>query len=390
MLRQLWTMTASDLRQRARDKSVLIFGLIVPLALMFVMNLVFGGAEEVDLDPVDVAAVAAEDDELTDVLLESLTAVPGLDVTVERVATATEVRAGVGEGRFDMGLLVPSDLTASIVAGDGAELEVVEGDGASVESGILISVLNGVTDQMTATARATTAGATLDLDPARLGAVAEAVGASGPQVRTVEGQAATEQLDAGSSIIAGQAGLFLLFTVGFGLLSLLDERQQGTLARLQSMPMRRGLIPVAKALVSYILGVVATLVLLTIGSLLFDVSFGPPLMILSLVLCVVAAGTSLMFIVLRVARTAEQANIAQSILAIVLGMAGGAFFPISASGALGVVLDLNPIAAFTRGLGINAGGGGIGDLAGPMVIMLGFAAVSLVVSRLVPDRGVAA
>lgn len=388
MLRQLWTMTASDLRQRVRDKSVPIFGLAVPLALMFVMNLVFGDVDEVEMEPITVAA-ASEDEQLGDVLLDTIGAVPGLDVTVDRVAQ-DEVRDAVADEEAGLGILVPDDFTDTVTAGQGAELEIIEGDDAGLEGSIIVSVLQGVTDRMTASAEAAGAGAALGLSPEQLAEVAEMVGEVGPQVSTVEGATATEQLDSGSSVVAGQAGLFLLFTVGFGVLALLDERRQGTLARLQSMPVRPFLIPAAKALASYILGVVATLVLLAAGSLLFGVSFGPPAWIVLLVLCVVAAGTSLMFIIARIATTPEQAGIVQSILAIVLGMAGGAFFPIAATGALGTVLDLNPISAFTRGLGISAGGGGLTDLGGPILTMLGFAAVSLIVSRLVPDRGAAA
>ena len=48
-------------------------------------------------------------------------------------------------------------------------------------------------------------------------------------------------------------------------------------------------------------------------------------------------------------------------MALTLGLAGGAFFPISAQGLVGALLDLNPIAAFTRGLGITASGGGLAD-----------------------------
>jgi ABC-2 type transport system permease protein len=92
-------------------------------------------------------------------------------------------------------------------------------------------------------------------------------------------------------------------------------------------------------------------------------------------------------VIARVARTAEQASVAQSILAITLGMAGGAFFPVAAAGILGTILDLNPIAAFTRGLGVTAGGGGLADIAVPVASMLGFAVVAVLVSRLVPDRG---
>lgn len=105
-----------------------------------------------------------------------------------------------------------------------------------------------------------------------------------------------------------------------------------------------------------------------------------------LVLAVAAAATSLTFVVARLVRTAEQANIAQSILAMVLGIAGGAFFPLDATGWLATLMDLNPIAAFIRGLGITAAGGGVTDLAAPLAIMLGFAAAATLASRLLPDR----
>jgi ABC-2 type transport system permease protein len=50
-------------------------------------------------------------------------------------------------------------------------------------------------------------------------------------------------------------------------------------------------------------------------------------------------------------------------------------------------MDLNPIAAFIRGLGITAGGGGVTDVAVPLAVMLGFATVATLVSRVLPDRG---
>jgi ABC-2 type transport system permease protein len=99
---------------------------------------------------------------------------------------------------------------------------------------------------------------------------------------------------------------------------------------------------------------------------------------------------SLTFVVARLVRAAEQANIAQSMLAIVLGIAGGAFFHIDAAGWICALMDLNPIAAFIRGLGITAAGGGLADLGAPLAIMLGFAAAATLASRLLPDRSIQA
>ena len=99
-----------------------------------------------------------------------------------------------------------------------------------------------------------------------------------------------------------------------------------------------------------------------------------------------AAATSLTFVVATVTRTAKQANIAQSIVAVTLGMFGGAFFQLNLSGPLGAVLLVNPVTAFTRGLGITAGGGGVADLGVPALVLGLFTAVCLLAAWLVPGR----
>lgn len=386
-MRPLLTMAASDLRQRVRDRSVLIMGVLVPVALMFVMNLVFSGSDAPELGAVTVAAAVPAEDELAATLLATLEEIEDFEVTVEPVA-ADDVRPLAESGDAALGIVVPEGFGEAVTAGEPVTVELVEGDGAGLETDVLLLVVRGVTEQMTAGTVATQAGAAVGLPDEAVGAVGRQVAQAAPAVTTVEGTTATEQLDPAATTVAGQAGLFLLFTVGFGVLALVNEREQGTLARLRSMPIRPGLIVGAKALSSYVLGVASTLVLLTAGTLLFEVDFGSEPVVLVLVLSVVAAATSLMFVVARVARTAEQAGVAQAILAVVLGMAGGAFFPIAAGGLAATLLDLNPVSAFTRALGITAGGGGLADVAGPVGMMLAFAAVLALLSRLVPDRGV--
>lgn len=386
MWRQLWTMTASDLRQRVRDRSVIIFSLVVPLALMSVMNLTMGDVGELELEPVTVAASVPEGDRLGEALVSALSSTGVVEVTVEAVA-ADEVQELARDGDAALGVVVPEGFTADVQRGAGATVDLVEGDEAGLSTDVLLSVVRAVLDQLAVGAHTAAAGARAGVPHEQLAALAEQAATQAPAVNLSQGATASEQLSQSGALVAGQAGLFLLFTVGFGVLALVAEREQGTLARLRSMPMPPGLVVVAKALVGYVLGVVATTVLLTAGSVLFGVSFGSPVVVAVLVLCAVAAATSLMFIIARVARTAEQAGIAQSILAIVLGMAGGAFFPIAGTGLTGRLLDLNPVAAFTRGLGISSGGGGLSDIGVPVAILLGFAVVAVGVSRLVPDRG---
>lgn len=390
-MRQLWTMVAFDLKQRIRDRSFFIFALGVPLALMYVFNLSFGDSMELELKPVTIAASVPEADQAAATIVTVLDEieVAGLEVTVDRVA-ADEVRERADGGEAQLGVIVPEGFGAAVTRGQATTLEVIEGDGSGIETDIVITALRSVLDRYAAGTVAASAGASLGLAPEQLASIAQEASTGGPAMDLRQGQASNEQLNSAASLVAGQSGLFLLFTVGFGVLGLVTERQLGTLARLRSMPMPATLIVAAKAVVSFILGVVATAVLLTVGGLFFDVSFGSPLVVGVLIVCAVAAATSIMFVIARVARTAEQANIAQSVVAMGLGIAGGAFTPIAATGLLEQVLDLNPIAAFIRGLGITAGGGGLSDIGEPVLYLMGFAVLVGVLSRLVPDRGAGA
>jgi ABC-2 type transport system permease protein len=385
-MHQLWIMTISDLRQRIRDKSVIIFAVIVPLALMFVFNFTTGTSADLTLHPVTVAVSAPAGDALAGTLVTALSHVDGMNVTIEEVP-ADQAGDRARSGQAQLGVVIPDGFGAAVTQGTGAVVNVTEGTTSGIENDVLLTVMQGLLDHLSAGAVTVVAGAQTGVPPDQLGRLATQTTSTAPAIALAQGRASSEQLSATGALVAGQAGLFLLFTVGFGVLGLVAEREQGTMARLQSMPMRPGLIVAAKGMVSYILGVVSTSVLLIAGSLIFDVSFGSIAAVAALVLCAVAAGTSLMFIIARVARTAEQASMVQSILALVLGMAGGAFFPIASTGLADRLISLNPISAFTRGLGITSGGGGLADIGVPVGIMLGFAAVSFALSRLVPDRG---
>jgi len=388
-LSKLLAMVRYDLRQRLTDGSVVAFAVVVPLALMWVMDVVFSDATDVELQPITVAVATPADDQLAAVIPEVLRAVSAdgeLQIEVREV-TPTEVPDLVADGSAGMGVVVPPDFSTALIAGDGPEVEVTIGDNTGIMDQIVGSVVRATLAQLTAGTQAATAGVELGVSPDQLAALGQAVVDEAPQVQWREGQAASEQLGFQESIVAGQAGMFLLFTVGFGVLAMVREREHGTMARLLSMPMPPWLVTAAKGAVSFLLGLISMTVLLTAGSVLFDgVDFGAPVAVGVLILLVVAATTSLMFIITKVARTAEQAGIAQSIVAVVLGMSGGAFFQINATGLVGTILALNPVKAFIDGLGVTSGGGRVGDLGTVALILGAFTALCLVCAWLLPDR----
>jgi ABC-2 type transport system permease protein len=106
-----------------------------------------------------------------------------------------------------------------------------------------------------------------------------------------------------------------------------------------------------KAIMAFVLGVVAMTVLIVATTLLMDASWGSPLGVALLVVSGVLAAIGIMGLVASIAKTPEGAENLGAIIAVVLGMLGGTFFPIAASGGvLSYLTYLTPHAWFLLGL----------------------------------------
>ena len=169
--------------------------------------------------------------------------------------------------------------------------------------------------------------------------------------------ASTKQLDTTTYFAAGMAVFFLFFTVQFGVSGLLEEEREGTLARLMAAPIPRISVISGKGLLSFLLGIISMGVLIVSTALLMGASWGAPLGVVLLVVAGVLSAVGIMGMVAAVAKTPEGAGNLGSIIAVVLGMLGGAFFPIGTTGGILASLTyLTPHAWFLRGLSELADG----------------------------------
>ena len=149
-MRQLLALTASDLLQRIRDRSVVIFALVVPMALMTVFNLVFSATDDLDIAPVTVAISAPAGDDLAQLVTSVVRDLDGadeLDVTVTAVDEATG-RRQVEDGDAAIALIVPAGFGAAARAGEAVTVEAVRGDEAGIEADIVLSVVDGLLGEL--------------------------------------------------------------------------------------------------------------------------------------------------------------------------------------------------------------------------------------------------
>jgi ABC-2 type transport system permease protein len=376
-MRAAWLICAKDLKARLRDRSALLIGIVVPLALAFIFNVIFsgisGGSGVISLGLVDADRGAASQ-AFTEQVLPSV-ARGGL-VSVRTVASVEGARALAAKGTLAAVIVIPAGFSAKVEAGQPASMQVIGNVDAAVSAQVARSITEAYAAELNRVRLSVATVLAIQGSGGSTQALAAQAAAATVPVAVSDVSAQTRELDTKSFFAAGMAVFFLFFTVQFGVTSLLEERSEGTLARLLAAPVSRASILGGKLLTSFLLGIISMSVLAVATSLLFGAKWGNPLGVAVLVVAAICAATGIMALIATLARNAEQAANWQSVVSVVLGLLGGTFFPVSqAPGVLATFTFAAPQAWFLRGLG-DLRGGSLGEVWVPALAMLGFAAVA--------------
>ena len=377
-MRAAWLICAKDLKARLRDRSALLIGIVVPLGLAFIFNAIFsgisGGSDVISLGVVNADHGAASQQFTSQVL--PAVGRSGL-ISIHAEPSLARGRALAANGTLAAVIVIPAGFSARVQAGQPASMQVIGSVDAPVSAEVARSIAESyAADLNRVRLSVATAAVATPLSPARIQALAAQAAAASAPVAVTDVSAQTRELNQKSFFAAGMAVFFLFFTVQFGVTSLLEERNDGTLARLLAAPISRASILGAKLLTSFLLGIISMAVLVAATTLLFGATWGNPAGVTVLVVTAIMAATGIMALIATVARNAEQAANWQSVVAVILGLIGGTFFPVSqAPGVLSTLTFAAPQAWFLRGLG-DLRGGGISVVWVPALAMLAFAAVT--------------
>ncbi|MFE6648850.1 ABC transporter permease [Nocardioides sp. NPDC057772] len=384
-------IAAKDLRQRARDRSAFLLAIVVPFTLAAIFSLLFGPAAtprafEYAVVDQDRSAVSRS------FAVDVLGAMQDQGVAEVSELDEDEARAGVRDGDLDAAFVLPRGFAADVASPRPAELSVVGSADSPTATVVARSVARSYVGGLDAARVAVAAvGASRPgLTAAEIERVAQETVRGVPPVALEDVSAAARVLDVKTYFAAAMAVFFLLFTVQFGVSSLIDERGEGTLARLLAAPVPRWAILVGKLLTSVVLGIVSLTVLMVASALMLGADWGDPLGVALLVVTGVLAGTGITSVIASLARTSEQAGTWQAVVAVTLGLLGGSFFPVQQGGEVVANLSLvTPHAWFLGGLGDLAGGGGAEQALPSAAALLGMAAVTMGIALLRIRRVVA-
>lgn len=359
MLRAASQILAKDTRLRLRDRSVWLFAFVVPLGLTFLFSSIFPDtgtieltAGVVDLDGGEVATGFVEG--VVPALVEAEV------VTAVSFDGESEARAQVADGTVDAAWVLPEGFTEAVLAGGDAEIDVLVSAGSSLPGELARGVAQAYARRLEQVGLALTTEGALTGGPPSPGLIQAVGGAAGEAEELIRLTTQTpdvgEPLDPLSYLAAGMAAFFVFFVVPYGITGLLEERQLGTMPRLLAAPIPPGAIQLSKLLGAFLLGIASMTVLSVASHLLLGAEWGPPVGVAILVVALVLAAMGVMSLVAVFAHTAEQAGNYQAVVAIVLGLSGGVFFPIPADAAvLRLVTSLSPHGWFLRGMnGLSA------------------------------------
>jgi len=386
-MRATLLICAKDLKARLRDRSALLIGIVVPLGLALIFNSIFSGiggnSKAIALGVVNADTGVASRQFVTGVL--QAVGRSGL-IAIHREPSLRRARALAAGGTLDAVIIIPAGFSARVQSQRPASMQVIGNIDDPISAEVARSIAEGYAadlNRVRLSVATVAAGAPGALPPpARLRALAARAAAAAAPVAVADVSAKSKELDQKSFFAAGMAVFFLFFTVQFGVTSLLEERNDGTMARLLAAPIRRGSILAGKLLTSFMLGLISMFVLVVATTLLFGASWGNPLGVTVLVVSAILAATAIMALIATLAKNAEQAGNWQSIVAVVLGLFGGTFFPVSqAPGILSRLTFIAPQAWFLRGLG-DLRGGSLSVIWVPALAMLAFAAVAGAIAML--------
>jgi ABC-2 type transport system permease protein len=381
-MRTALLITAKDLRQRVRDRSVILFAVAAPLGLAFIFSLLLGGVTSfhadyvvVDLDGGPQAAAFR-----TEVL-------GGLEQAgVAAIATrATEadgrlaVEAADAQGwRADAAFIIPVGFSEAIVSGQPTSIGVVGARDAGLETEVARSIADRFADGVASIQLAARTVAGLRGTPPTAPELAAIVAAARqPAIALVDSDARMRQLSWATFFASAMAILFLFFAVQSGIVSLFEERRQGTLARMLAGPIRPETILGGKVLGSFVTGVLSLTVLVVASTLMLGADWGPPAGVAMVVVAAVLAAIGITLLVTSFMKTADGAGAANSAVAMTLGILGGTFSPSAqAPEAMQTLSLITPHAWFLRGLAEMQGGGTIADALPSVGVLLAVAGVT--------------
>lgn len=369
-MKQILAITRKEILLWIQKPGAWLLVFVLPLVFTAIIQAVFGSS---GTPVVTVFAVNQDKDGKAAIrVMDALRDAPNLKI--EELKTREEADRRVGAGELMAAVVVPEGFSSALTTPEGAKVEIIVDPARAQQASIVTGLVNaalgplivdaevnrgvesGVAQAMqlldtnnalTPTPPPEASGRVPTPQPnamqkfftaAMKGVVSSQVqdALDNPQVRLDLQPVLAQGVDASAVrtpslldyLVPGYSLMFLFFLVSYLAITVIEERESGTLRRLLVAPLPRSRILLGKMLPYFLIAVVQMIVVFAFSTLLFGINLGHSVLGLGLIIVASAlAMASLGILVAALARTAGQADGLASVLVLAMAVVSGAMFP---------------------------------------------------------------
>jgi ABC-2 type transport system permease protein len=324
----------------------LLILLAMPFILMTILGMALGGlfAKGPELSKIDVAVVNYDDGKVSEDFIEEILKGDELSKLLN-VKEMDKKRAMhlVKIGDISSVIIIPSEFTSQIMKNKSTEMKVYGDPGQEIGASIVRSITNAYTNKVssvmvgvnTGWESLTKLGKKTNLTGIAMyipSMINEMIEKDVEDLVKIE-EENTSQKESMSSMqyyAAGMSTMFILFSAMFGADSIIKERDDKTLARLLSSPIKKHSVMGGKLLGIFIIGILQFTAYITATILIFNVNWGRSTIGLVLLpISTVFATTGMTIFIASIAKTRNAIGGISQIFIQGMSALGGSMFPTS-------------------------------------------------------------
>ncbi|PDO11447.1 MAG: ABC transporter permease [Candidatus Reconcilbacillus cellulovorans] len=313
---KVWHLAVKDLRLLMRDVPGLVFLFITPIVIIAVASFALSGVFANEARPFDLPVVLEDDGEAARALVDALSGIGAF-----RVLTTYEGDEG-GQAQMTRNkakqllkdtkaaVVIPNGFSDALAKGEPAKLIVLSDPSDRVIPSVVHQTMTQLATQL-ALARSGQR-----LPPVEV-------------VQEVPVDASGERPTPFEANVPGYAVMFMLLGTTMGAVALLEERENGTLRKLRTLPVSAADILGGKALSNFLTALVQSAVLFAAGRLLFGMRLGESIAgLILMIVCTAFAATGQAMLLASLCKTRAQANGVSILVVLTMSALGGSWWPL--------------------------------------------------------------
>ena len=371
MTSRILAIVQANLVRTVRDRMGLFFLVLMPLILIVVLGIMYGGQGTARVGLVDADGGALARD-----LVAGIGGDPGLTIEIQPYGSVDDLRDASARGFVQVGLAIPAGYDADLRSGRNPSVTVIAPP--TTMASAVRSTLDRAIASQAALVRAArfVAGPSVTFDQAL--AQARASQAEAPGIGLDEASVAEAVTIQGFDVGAqSQVILFMFLTSLTGAAELITTRQLGISRRMYSTPTGAWTIIVGEGLGRVAVALVQGTIIVVGSAALFGVNWMDPLATGAIVVLFATVSGGAALLIGTVARNTSQAAALGPALGMLLGLLGGTMVPPEVfPDAMRTLSHVTPHAwAMDAFRTLMFDGGGVAAILGPLAVLAGFAAL---------------